>query len=334
MDQFGQILEKIALTVRGRALVFCLPATHRKQHEKHATCHTLASICQLEARTLFDNSAVSTLDAEIVNRGTGYELAITVDRTDMSPMAQEVPIELTDANGDAIPGLPTSFTLRIAPGSGSVTGVVQLPAGVFDPSVVHENTIGVNRVDARQETEIVEFADGPATVPAEPDFGGDDSMRDFFRNRSDKSKWPTKPGDDNGTIINNTDGWIWIHISTPDLLNGGGPRTPWYPLAPGQSTPAGVDADGFSGFLPADGSQGIYQISGGYTVTATGSGGNFGVNIHGLFGTFLPDVYSGWYPDNGDFGDHPNQYPPGRQPVFPDWWPADADGVKRRNVVN
>jgi len=229
----------------------------------------------LEARTLFDNSTGSTLEAEIVNRGTGYELAITVDRTDMSPLAQDVPIELTDANGDAIPGLPTSFTLRIAPGSGSVTGVVQLPAGVFDPSVVHENAIGINRVDARQETEIVEWVEpttGPTTQPA---FGPVGTLPPFFENRRDKSTWP-RPGwadarwlGGEGQVINNSDHWIWVLITSSN-----GTNNHWYPLGPVETTPEDCDVDAYIPMNPREfpapgGDFNVVGIPAGKVITVT-----------------------------------------------------------------
>jgi hypothetical protein len=61
--------------------------------------------------------SAGTLEAEIVNRGTGYELSITVDRTELSAQQQLVPIRLTTATGDSVPGLPSNFSLRVPAGA-------------------------------------------------------------------------------------------------------------------------------------------------------------------------------------------------------------------------
>jgi hypothetical protein len=137
------------------------------------------------------------LDAAIENNGTGYELAITVERTDLSLEEQVVPITLTDANGDAIEGLPTSFMLRIAPGAGATTGVVPLPADVFDPGrVVDATAIGIHRVDATVETEIVALLN-PSTQP------------------TGATEWdpsvPVGPGDFQGTLPENSPHIAVIH---------------------------------------------------------------------------------------------------------------------------
>jgi len=85
-------------------------------------------------RLVRSGTTTDTIDAVIVDRGTGYELSITVDRTnevEVGPTSEQiVPINLTDENGDSIPGLPSSFTLRIAPGAQSTTGTIPLPNGL------------------------------------------------------------------------------------------------------------------------------------------------------------------------------------------------------------
>ncbi len=114
----------------------------------------------LENRLVFSGTDANTdsINAFIVDNGTGYKISITVDRTDtieVGPTAEQfVPIELTDANGDAIPGLPSNFTLRIAPGAPSATGFIPLPNGI--PQYV-DAIARIERAD-QQEFEVVEFS--------------------------------------------------------------------------------------------------------------------------------------------------------------------------------
>jgi hypothetical protein len=118
---------------------------------------------KLDPRTMLSGD---TLEAEIVNNGTGYELSITVDRTELSAQEQVVPIELTTASGEAIEGLPANFSLRVPVGSASSSGTIPLPAGAFNPGDFEDDTaIGIHRVDATAESEIVEFGDGATTGP-------------------------------------------------------------------------------------------------------------------------------------------------------------------------
>jgi hypothetical protein len=163
-----QIAGKMGLTCLGSKIFLArsprvfYETTRKTQDATRNTQHAVASIVSLGPRTLFDNSV---LEAAIENNGTGYELAITVERTDHSPTEQLVPIKLSRASGQAIEGLPTSLTLRIAPGSTQVKGVVPLPADVFDPDrVVDATALGIHRVDAKVETDVVELVE-PTTGP-------------------------------------------------------------------------------------------------------------------------------------------------------------------------
>jgi hypothetical protein len=119
---------------------------------------------KLDPRTLLSGD---TLEAQIVNNGTGYELSITVDRTELSAQEQVVPIALTNAIGETIEGLPASFSLRVPVGAGSSSGTIPLPAGVFNPGEFEgTRAIGIHRVDAVVETEIVEFVKPTTTQPS------------------------------------------------------------------------------------------------------------------------------------------------------------------------
>jgi len=109
---------------------------------------------------------------------------ITVDRTnevEVGPTSEQiVPINLTDENGDSIPGLPSSFTLRIAPGARSTTGTIPLPNGL--PEEV-DAIARIERADQTRQFEVVEFSDTP---------------------------WPG-----NGQVTNQSQSTIWVWNSEP-----------------------------------------------------------------------------------------------------------------------
>jgi hypothetical protein len=269
---------------------------------------------------------------------------------------QSVPIDITDASGEAIEGLPETIMLRIPAGTASARGTMPLPLGPGGV-LVDVEAIGIHRVDAMEETEVINFEEpvtqqttgpttGPTTQPTdpslppagpnEPDFGGDDRLRDFFRKRRDQTKWPRDKDGKTTTVTNSTGGWIWVAITT-DNLTPGVPRTPWYPLGPGETTPNGVDVDAVCGFMPNESDSRIHKTITGNHLTVRKVGGKIDVVQHAP--SWYPDFASGqgWYPSHENpVGGHPNQLPPGWWPVvYPDWWPRDANGSPEpRNVVH
>ncbi len=89
-----------------------------------------------------------------------------------------MPITLTDADGDAIPGLRTNFTLRVAPGASSATGTIPLPAG---PGVVHAETIArILRVDEMTDVEVVPLGGSKGKWEQQFTTGGDDYFVELF----------------------------------------------------------------------------------------------------------------------------------------------------------